>query len=128
MSGSYDAPAEPAPVSADASHAYARTHAATQQTSPHRPYLVPPAGRASQEAMNTMNIMTTTNVTSARRPRRLPVSVAVQPRAQLTVRVGRGNKRGHGSSRGRCLDGRSKQPTQAVTEKLAATARERRAR
>ena len=77
--------------------------------------------------MNTMNIMTTTNVTSARRPRRLPAKGAVQPRAQLTVRVGRGSKRGHGSSRGRCLDGRGKQPTRAVTGKLATAARERRA-
>lgn len=77
--------------------------------------------------MNTMNVMTTTNVTSTRRPRRLPAMGAVQPRAQVMVRVGRGSKRGHGSSRGRCLNGRGKQPTRAVTEKLAATAREQRA-
>lgn len=78
--------------------------------------------------MTTMNVMTSVNVNSARRPRKLPVTGAVQSRASLTVRASRGNLRGHGSPRG-CLDGRGKQSARAVAEsreqKLAAAARDR---
>ncbi len=116
MSGSCDAQAGRPGRSAVVARIRAVARQATQNP-------VPAVGRAGQEAMTTMNVMTSVNVNSTRRPRRLPVTGAVRPRAPLTVRASRGSLRGHGSPRG-SLGGRGRQATRAVAEsreqKLAA--------
>lgn len=61
-----------------------------------------------------MNIMSTVNVNTARRPRTLPVARGIQSRVQPTVRDARPTQRGHGNPRG-CLEARDSQPARALT-------------
>ncbi len=71
-----------------------------------------------------MNMTNTMNVNSVRRPRRLPGTRTVPSRAQLAAPVNRGNQRGRGIPRGRCLDGRDKQvsrPGPGLQDKKLAT-------
>jgi len=64
--------------------------------------------------MNSMNIMNTVNVNTARRPRTLPVAGGIRPRAQPAVWDARRAQRGRGSLRG-CLETRGRQPSRALT-------------
>jgi hypothetical protein len=53
-------------------------------------------------------MMNTTNVNSARRPRRLPASATALSRAPLAARPRRGGQRSRGIPRSCCLDTRGK--------------------
>jgi hypothetical protein len=90
--------------------------------------LMPPGG-AQARKRNTVNMMNTMNVNSARRPRRLPGTRTARSRAQSAVPVSRGLPKGRSLPRGRCLDGRGKQLGRPVPglqdQKLAAIAAER---
>jgi hypothetical protein len=71
-------------------------------------------GRANQKVTNSMNIMNTVNVNTARRPRVLPVARGIRPRAQPAVRAARRAQRGRGSLRG-CLEASGRQQAGVLT-------------
>lgn len=64
--------------------------------------------------MDSMNIMNTVNVNTARRPRTLPVARGIRSRAQPAIRAARRARRGRGSLRG-CLEASGRQPARVRT-------------
>jgi hypothetical protein len=64
--------------------------------------------------MNSMNIMNTVNVNTARRPRTLPVAAGIRSRTQPANQGARRAQRGRGSLRGG-LETPGRPPARAVT-------------
>ena len=73
---------------------------------------------ANGQEAKTMNIVSTTNVSSARRPRRLLGTRTAPSRGQIAANRGQAAAAGsRGISRGRSLDSRGRQPNRSRPER-----------